>query len=48
MQVSRDEVGGHALIAMSVDSAIPPDALTEIVGAIGAHEGRSLDLDDLL
>jgi D-3-phosphoglycerate dehydrogenase len=48
MQVSRDEQGGHALIAMSVDSAVEPDALTEIVDAIGAHEGRSLDLDDLL
>ncbi|MCZ3386278.1 MAG: phosphoglycerate dehydrogenase [Actinomycetia bacterium] len=48
MQVSRDEQGGHALIAMTVDSPIDPQALTEIVEAIGAHEGRSLDLDDLL
>ena len=45
MQVSRDEQGGHALIAMTVDSRIEPDAMNEIVEAIGAHEGRSLDLD---
>ncbi|MEO8329238.1 MAG: phosphoglycerate dehydrogenase [Candidatus Nanopelagicales bacterium] len=45
MQVSRDVAGGHALIAMTVDSPIPADALDEIVDAIGAHEGRALDLD---
>ncbi len=45
MQVSRDEQGGHALIAMTVDSPIEASALDEIVEAIGAHEGRSLDLD---
>jgi D-3-phosphoglycerate dehydrogenase / 2-oxoglutarate reductase len=44
MQVSRDEEGGHALIAMTVDSPIASDALEQIVTAIGAHEGRSLDL----
>jgi D-3-phosphoglycerate dehydrogenase len=44
MQVSRDEEGGHALIAMTVDSPIAPEALEQIVTAIGAHEGRSLDL----
>ncbi len=46
--MSRDQQGGHALIAMTVDSPIEPEALTEIVEAIGAHEGRALDLDDLL
>jgi D-3-phosphoglycerate dehydrogenase len=45
MQVSRDAEGGHALIAMTVDSPVDPDALEQIVEAIGAHEGRSLDLD---
>jgi D-3-phosphoglycerate dehydrogenase len=45
MQVSRDQVGGHALIAMTVDSPIAASALAEIVEAIGAHEGRALDLD---
>ena len=48
MQVSRDEQGGHALIAMSVDSPISVEALEQIVAAIGAHEGQALDLDDLL
>jgi D-3-phosphoglycerate dehydrogenase len=48
MQVSRDVAGGHALIAMTVDSPIPADALEEIVEGIGAHEGRALDLDGLL
>ena len=44
MQVSRDVQGGHALIAMTVDSPVDGDAVDEIVAAIGAHEGRSLDL----
>ena len=30
MQVSRDAKGGHALVALSVDSAIPAEALAEI------------------
>lgn len=47
MQVSRDVAGGHALIAMTVDSPIPSEALDEIVDAIGAHEARALDLDGL-
>ncbi|HVQ17784.1 MAG TPA: phosphoglycerate dehydrogenase [Actinomycetes bacterium] len=45
MQVSRDVAGGHALIAMTVDSRIPAEALEEIIAAIGAQEGRALDLD---
>ena len=47
MQVSRDEQGGHALIAMTVDSPIDPTALGEIIAAIGAQEGCALDLDNL-
>ena len=31
MQVSRDRKGGHALVAMTVDSAIPTAVLDEIV-----------------
>jgi D-3-phosphoglycerate dehydrogenase len=46
MQVSRDTKGGHALVAMTVDQAIPPHALDEIVDAIGAEWGRTIDLDD--
>ena len=47
MQVSRDEQGGHALIAMTVDSPIEPEALDRDRGGDRCHEGRSLDLDDL-
>jgi D-3-phosphoglycerate dehydrogenase len=46
MQVSRDRRGGHALVAMTVDSAIPTAVLTEIVDAIGAESARQVDLTD--
>jgi D-3-phosphoglycerate dehydrogenase len=46
MQVSRDQKGGHALVAMTVDSAIPSDVLEEIVSAIGARSARQVDLVD--
>jgi D-3-phosphoglycerate dehydrogenase len=44
MQVSRDTKGGHALVALSVDSAIPPEALAEIEQAIHATSIRAADL----
>ena len=44
MQVGRREQGGDALVALTVDTAIPPDVLEEIVRAIGAHSGRTVDL----
>jgi D-3-phosphoglycerate dehydrogenase / 2-oxoglutarate reductase len=44
MQVSRDAKGGHALVALSVDSAIPADALAEIEQAIDATSLRAVDL----
>jgi D-3-phosphoglycerate dehydrogenase len=47
MQVSRDRKGGHALVAMTVDSAIPHAVLEEIVSAIGAESARQVDLTDL-
>jgi D-3-phosphoglycerate dehydrogenase / 2-oxoglutarate reductase len=47
MQVSRDRKGGHALVAMTVDSAIPHGVLEEIVAAIGAESARQVDLTDL-
>jgi D-3-phosphoglycerate dehydrogenase len=47
MQVSRDRKGGHALLAMTVDSAIPHAVLDEIVSAIGAESARQVDLNDL-
>jgi len=44
MQVSRDRAGGRALVAMTLDSAIPPDVLDELAGAIDAVVVRSVDL----
>jgi D-3-phosphoglycerate dehydrogenase len=44
MQVSRDSKGGHALVALSVDSAIPGEALAEIEQAINATSLRAVDL----
>ncbi|HEU4541004.1 MAG TPA: phosphoglycerate dehydrogenase [Jiangellaceae bacterium] len=46
MQVSRDVKGGHALVAMTVDQAIPPQVMDEIVAEIGAEWGRAVDLAD--
>ncbi len=39
MQVSRDDKGGAALVALSVDSAIPADTLDEIEAAIDGRLG---------
>lgn len=44
MQVARDVKGGHALVALTVDSAIEPAVLTRIVDAIGAESGRTVDI----
>jgi D-3-phosphoglycerate dehydrogenase / 2-oxoglutarate reductase len=44
MQVSRDALGGHALVALSVDSAIPAEALSDIEAAIDALSLRGVDL----
>ncbi|MCW2570097.1 MAG: phosphoglycerate dehydrogenase [Frankiales bacterium] len=43
-QVSRTAQGGDALMALTVDSAVPGDVLDEIAGAIGATSARSVDL----
>jgi D-3-phosphoglycerate dehydrogenase len=45
MQVCRDARGGHALIVLTVDSAIPPMVLDDITSTIGAVVGRSVDLE---
>jgi D-3-phosphoglycerate dehydrogenase / 2-oxoglutarate reductase len=45
MQVCRDARGGHALIVLTVDSAVPPGVLEEITFSIGAVVGRAVDLD---
>ena len=44
MQVARDTRGGHALVALTVDSAIPPEVLAAIAAEIGALDARSVDL----
>ncbi|WP_084960054.1 phosphoglycerate dehydrogenase [Thermoactinospora rubra] len=46
MQVARDVKGGKALIALTVDSAIPADVLEQIAQEIGAESGRSVDLTE--
>ena len=45
MQVSRDEAGGQALIALTVDSAIPAEVLAAVAEEIGAVSARSVDLE---
>jgi D-3-phosphoglycerate dehydrogenase len=44
MQVARDTKGGHALVALSVDSAIPAEILVEIQAAMDAESVRAVDL----
>jgi D-3-phosphoglycerate dehydrogenase / 2-oxoglutarate reductase len=44
MQVARDSVGGQALVALSVDSAIPADVLADLQQAIEAVSSRAVDL----
>ena len=46
MQVSRDQKGGQALVALSVDSAIPADVLELIRTSIAAEVVRGVDLSD--
>lgn len=46
MQVARDEKGGRALIALTVDSAIPDEVVDQIVEEIGADDGRTVALAD--
>jgi D-3-phosphoglycerate dehydrogenase len=46
MQVSRETKGGHALVALSVDSAIPHEVLDEIRQAISAEMVRGVDLSE--
>ena len=46
MQVSRDTKGGQALVALSVDSAVPGDVLDEIRDSISADMVRGVDLSE--
>ena len=46
MQVSRDTKGGQALVALSVDSAVPTEVLDEIRESISARVVRGVDLSE--
>ena len=46
MQVARQSQGGHALMVLTIDGALPAATLEDITSAIGAHSGRSVDLVD--
>jgi D-3-phosphoglycerate dehydrogenase / 2-oxoglutarate reductase len=46
MQVARDHAGGLALVAMTVDSAIPSGSLDEIMTEMRASMSRVVDLSD--
>jgi D-3-phosphoglycerate dehydrogenase / 2-oxoglutarate reductase len=43
-QVGRSAAGGEAIMALSLDEAVPREVLEDITAAIGAHEGRSITL----
>ena len=43
-QVSRTSPDGDALMALTVDDAIPHDLLSQIAAAVGAHSARTVDL----
>ena len=44
MQVARDKAGGEALMALTVDSAIPAEVVERIAKEIGARVSRSVSL----
>ncbi len=46
MQVARDAKGGHALVALTIDSAIPSEVLASMVAEIGGDFGRAVDLSE--
>ncbi|MGW5879277.1 phosphoglycerate dehydrogenase [Nocardiopsis terrae] len=46
MQVIRDQEGGKALIALTVDSAVPDEILGSISAEIDAEIARQIDLED--
>ena len=43
-QVGRDKQGGHALMALTVDDAVPVEVLEQICDAIGAGSARTVSL----
>jgi D-3-phosphoglycerate dehydrogenase / 2-oxoglutarate reductase len=43
-QVGRSIAGGEAIMALSLDEAVPRHVLDDLVARIGAHEGRAITL----
>jgi D-3-phosphoglycerate dehydrogenase len=46
MQVGRHAMGGDALMAMTVDSAVPADLTRQVAESIGASAARTISLTD--
>jgi D-3-phosphoglycerate dehydrogenase len=46
MEVGRREVGGLALMGLTVDSPIPPEILDRITSAVGMKSARSIQLGE--
>lgn len=46
MQVGRRRQGGEALMALTVDSVVPPGVLDRVMAEVGAHDGTFLELPD--
>src|SRR6266487_3356582 len=44
MQVGRRRQGGEALMALTVDSVVPPGVLDRVMTEVGAHDGTFLNL----
>jgi D-3-phosphoglycerate dehydrogenase len=43
-QVSRNDVGGDALMSLALDDAVPEEVLHRIAATIGASMARAVDL----
>jgi D-3-phosphoglycerate dehydrogenase len=46
MQVGRRRQGGEALMALTVDSVVPPGVLDRVMAEVGAHDGTFLQLQE--
>ncbi|HEX2259157.1 MAG TPA: ACT domain-containing protein, partial [Actinomycetota bacterium] len=44
MQVSRQTIGGEALMGLTLDDEVPPDVLSKIVKVIEASDAKFIDL----
>ena len=44
IKVSRETIGGEALMGLTVDSPIPPEVVRELASVAGATEARFIDL----